>query len=447
MHARSRSFGREALEVEDSRAALLARIVASSHFRYAPRMRELVTFLVDETIAGREEQLHEQLIGCSVFGRKPGYNSNEDNIVRVQMRQLRMKLDAYFAEQVNPTLVLSIPKGSYVPVFTHPSDADPSPADEESSPKASPAAFVPTPKGTGLGHRTVVIGLSLAVVVLITGVALVLALRQEIHRPETAEATSHHPLFAHLFDTAHPTHIVVADQSLEALLSMSGQSITLADYLRQDYKSIYDTASADLRAAMETVARRQATSRVDASVAAAILRLSEERGPRVSIKFARELQLRDLKLSHVILLGSKRSNPWVQLFEPLMNFSIEYDNGPVIQNRDPRPGETSTYRGQRTANSVEGYSIVAFLPNLNHDGNVLIIAGTSMNATEAAGEFITSATRAAEILQTIAPSTAGSMASKQIPEVVPFFEILLKTSSLAGVAKKAMIVSYRVIEL
>lgn len=69
-------------------------------------------------IEGKPEEATEQQIGIYVYGRAPGYNPNDDNIVRSQARVLRMKLEHHFAHEGRdePT-VITIPKGQYLPVF------------------------------------------------------------------------------------------------------------------------------------------------------------------------------------------------------------------------------------------------------------------------------------------------------------------------------------------
>ncbi len=60
----------------------------------------------------------EPQIGIHVFGRPPGYNANEDNIVRSQARLLRLKLEHHFAhEGRNEPVMITIPKGRYLPTF------------------------------------------------------------------------------------------------------------------------------------------------------------------------------------------------------------------------------------------------------------------------------------------------------------------------------------------
>ncbi len=54
-----------------------------------------------------------------VFGRSEGYDSNEDNIVRSYARNLRKRIDEYFAtEGRDEDLRLEIPRGGYIPIFS-----------------------------------------------------------------------------------------------------------------------------------------------------------------------------------------------------------------------------------------------------------------------------------------------------------------------------------------
>src|SRR5437879_6210629 len=102
----------------DSRWDVVQKVAGSAAFHRSPRLRELLIYICDRALQNRPQDLREQQIGCAVFGRKQDYNPGEDNIVRVEIRQLRKRLDEYFAgEGKDDTFVILIPKGAYVPVF------------------------------------------------------------------------------------------------------------------------------------------------------------------------------------------------------------------------------------------------------------------------------------------------------------------------------------------
>ena len=100
---------------QDVRAALL-QIIASRQFAKAHRCIALLTYLVQQTLAG-EGPPSEYDIGLAVFRRDPrSYFTGEDPIVRVQMGRLRLRLAAYYrAEGRSDPLRVSLPVGSYRP--------------------------------------------------------------------------------------------------------------------------------------------------------------------------------------------------------------------------------------------------------------------------------------------------------------------------------------------
>src|SRR5260370_10448299 len=107
------------------------------------------------------------------------------------------------------------------------------------------------------------------------------------------------------------------------------------------------------------------------------------------VLFAREAGARQLELDNVILLGSRRSNPWVEIFSRTLNFHVRNEAvgiKPYIENLSPLQGEPSRFESDQ---GQFGYCHVAFVPNLNRGRNVVIIAGTEMQSTEAGGGFLT----------------------------------------------------------
>jgi Tol biopolymer transport system component len=102
---------------EDVRNCLL-KILNSPEFRNSPRLSRFLTYVVEESLAGRQEQIKESAIGVAVFDRKPGYDPKTDSIVRTQAVELRQKLARYYNGNgaVHSCRIL-LPKGSYVPQF------------------------------------------------------------------------------------------------------------------------------------------------------------------------------------------------------------------------------------------------------------------------------------------------------------------------------------------
>ena len=91
---------------------ILADILESPEFKESQRYRELLQFLVEESIAGRSPK--ETTIGTQIFGKDPSFNSKEDATVRVYINNLRKKLEHYYltAGKTAP-FKLNIPVGHY----------------------------------------------------------------------------------------------------------------------------------------------------------------------------------------------------------------------------------------------------------------------------------------------------------------------------------------------
>lgn len=98
--------------------AELARVLASDHFHATPKRRDMLTFLIEETLAGRADTLKGYAIGLAVFGRDESFDPQSDPIVRLEARRLRHDLDSYYiAEGAQNPIRISIPKGQYAPKF------------------------------------------------------------------------------------------------------------------------------------------------------------------------------------------------------------------------------------------------------------------------------------------------------------------------------------------
>ncbi len=95
--------------------------------RSAPSLCRFLRYAVEETLAGREAGLKEYSVGVEVFSRGEKFCPRTDPIVRVQARNLRLRLERYYTGPgANDPLVIELPKGTYVPVFRqHPAAARP----------------------------------------------------------------------------------------------------------------------------------------------------------------------------------------------------------------------------------------------------------------------------------------------------------------------------------
>jgi len=105
--------------------------------------------VVEETLAGRSGTLKKYSLGVTAFERGEDFDPRMDPIVRVQARNLRVRLGQYYAGPgaADPILI-ELPKRTYVPVFRARVEANPEPCAALAPPAGLPpteAVAVPTP--------------------------------------------------------------------------------------------------------------------------------------------------------------------------------------------------------------------------------------------------------------------------------------------------------------
>lgn len=96
----------------------LGKILKSERFALSARLSSLLTFVVNEYLEGNEATLKETVIATQLFGRPAEYDPQRDSIVRTNVNRLRAELAAYYeGEGTNDGLVITLPKGRYIPHF------------------------------------------------------------------------------------------------------------------------------------------------------------------------------------------------------------------------------------------------------------------------------------------------------------------------------------------
>ena len=95
----------------------LETVLASELFSRSERLSGFLRFVVEETLNGRGETLKELVLAHQLYGKEADFDGAISPIVRVDARRLRDKLREYYANRPSDPVVISLPKGSYVPTF------------------------------------------------------------------------------------------------------------------------------------------------------------------------------------------------------------------------------------------------------------------------------------------------------------------------------------------
>ncbi len=110
------------VETEQDAARLhkhLKEVIEGEAFKGSHRSGQFLTYIVEESIAGRFTALKERVIGVKLFGRDPSYDTGEDAIVRVTASDVRRRLLQHYGKYgFTSEFRISLPLGSYIPEIT-----------------------------------------------------------------------------------------------------------------------------------------------------------------------------------------------------------------------------------------------------------------------------------------------------------------------------------------
>jgi hypothetical protein len=388
-------------------------------------VRAVLQFLVDELANGRAEQVNEQRIAESVFGRTAGFRSGEDNIVRVTLAHLRARLEKYYnGEGRDESWVLEIPKGKHVPVLRW----------RETEPAAAVSPIeVPKPKR----DRPPVLYGCLALLVLTN---LFTGWRWLTPKTQAADSRQKTFLAALFANQTSPVTLVVTDHNLWANRFIFGDTVRLSDYIGRTFNTVpagsATASSVTARRAKEFTRGRTSTSVTSAAVAAEFQRVLQPEGVRV--RHPSEIRTLDLQTDNLILLGAPWVNPWIQLFEDRLNFQIvprPDSTAFEIRNTHPQGDEAAMYVSHVESGVRLSYVRVVLVPNLSGNGHVVLIGGNTGDPPQEAGaNFLAGPESLAGILHRFdAPSVSR----------VPPFELILEVRSLERNSVGTRIVAQR----
>ena len=98
--------------------AELQRVLSSSEFAGSDRHRCFLSYIVEETLAGRANRLKAYNIATEAFHRGADFDPQQDSIVRIEAGRLRRALEHfYLTDGRDHEIQIVVPKGSYVPQF------------------------------------------------------------------------------------------------------------------------------------------------------------------------------------------------------------------------------------------------------------------------------------------------------------------------------------------
>ena len=415
---------------------LVQRIVKTPPFVRSAFLTRFLLYICDRKLENRESEITEYQIGVRAFGRPSSYNPSEDNIVRNYARMLRARLEGYFAGEGNEErLRIVVPRGQYLPRFEPwkaPTEPELPSVIQETAPVPPPA---PRTQRIPLLYK-VVIGLAIFAA---CGVVAWMRTGGRGSKPALFAA-----FWGEVFSPSRTTYVVAADSGIEILQDMTGRPVHLQEYVNGNLDEIFPKFAAVQHRLAGNFGPDEFTgytSVADLNAVVGFLRLPESAASHVVVRYARGVNMDDLRQSNVILLGGPHANPWVELFESgsafRMDISIRLNRTPVdersIVNVHPRAGEPAEFRDEVDAGRQITYAIVSFVPSVDNAGHALLIEGENMAATRAGANFVLNSTALQPILE-----------KARLPDgTIGRFELVLQAQTVGADAPEAHPVAER----
>jgi len=465
----------------DERWLLVQRVVRSKSFVKASQLREILIYVTHRVLLDEGVAIPEHEIACKVLGRREAFNPNDDNIVRVQAGHLRRKLEQYFStEGRDESYVLVIPKGAYVPHFVPRQDTaafdnavyrfEQGPSEPQSTftIKALTSSIVerePTPFRTHLNpdrnpsapplldqpstglrwnlRPLLKVQWYWLFVAFSLGLGIMICFYRLTATPPLVAAARGLPrniIEQRIFASGFPLTVVTTDSSLVLLQNSLHTDISISDYVGGQYPSnvLAYSASAAQRATLENATAGRYTSLGDLTIAWQCEDLAQQFNTPATLRYARYMSVRDFEKGNFILIGSRRGNPWISLFEPQLNFALEEDKETHLfhfMNRNPQSGEQKIYSNQQEPRGdYVSYVDIALVPNLTKTGYVLLLNGSVMDSNEAAAHLVFDGDLSAPLLHTVNSQSIGKTQA---------IEIFLRVHSLQGAPSKFDILATR----
>jgi hypothetical protein len=246
-----------------------------------------------------------------------------------------------------------------------------------------------------------------------------------------------------VFNPSHATHLITSDPNIVVVQEITGAELTVSDYANHNYiPESSKLTQEQIRLSHMILWGDNSSAALDPPITASIAALAQKYSRKVDVHAARSIQLTDLKNDdYYVFLGSPRSDPWSALFSDELDFKFAFDTNTqqeIVVNAHPRPHELSKYvptaLGWATGQS---FAIMAFVQNLDQNGQVLLLAGANGEGTEAAGKLATDLPRLSSVM----------LQQCGIPPSGPIrhFELLMRVNTMAGAPNSSDVVACHIL--
>jgi hypothetical protein len=330
----------------------------------------MLRYIVEKTLDGHQDNLKERTIGVEVFGRDPGYDTNEDPVVRFSAGEIRKRVAQFYRENgSNNAIEFHLPLGTYVPQFFRSIEQIDDDTAQVVQPDPTPGALH-DPIQEAKRPAVPVFALATLLLVVLAGVMIAMLKRTRTENPVV-------DLWSPLLRNQNPVLISAGRPATPASEVVEPPNINIQDHiLRPEFRVSITTVDAIANIA-------------------GFLQIQKK---PFRIHDADTNSLADLHGRPVVLVNAN-DNKWTLLLLKSLRFQFvsEGHYSYILDTKQPGFREWSVDFNQPFHKQTTDYAIVARFNCATTGGPIIVVAGISSNGTEAAGEFIVAPERLAEL--------------------------------------------------
>ncbi|MGA7340951.1 MAG: hypothetical protein WBE72_06940 [Terracidiphilus sp.] len=387
----------------------LEKIVSDGRFAASHRYPSLLRYIVEQTLAGNEDNLKERTLGVEVFHRSPDYDTNLDPVVRLSAAEVRKRLAQYYQSLAHVgELRIELNPGSYIPVFLHP-------APDLPAPEVIPADVPSKAEQVSQPTRTRRIYWLAGLIAFGVTVAAIWILGARSWRHLDKAKSALEEVWSPLLTSNKPILFCVGESEFSTL-----PDSTLTQLQNGADEDSILQASAD---------KNDFVPFSDVQVLSKFVYLAGVHGHAYWVQNSRATVSSQFREGPVVLIGAL-NNDWTLNRTSSLRFHLQGPEGPdhvywIADTQHPASRAWQVSAKAPMSQVVKDYAIAARFIDESTGQVVLVAAGITGSGTRAAGEFLTDEAS----LKQLADGAGADWAKKN-------FEVVLSSQVVNGMQGK-----------
>lgn len=406
----------------------LDKVLMGHSFRSSHQCQALLRYIVENSVAHRDEMLRERVIGANVFGRPPDYDTGNDPVVRSRAAEVRKRLAQHYVgdEGALEAVRIDVPSGSYRAHFesphsrglgvhreTYDSDADVASLhneevtrDSADHPNKHPLLKENSAANTVIGsqpnslHATRSNWPRWTAAIVLASIVLFGAGMLTTYQVRARHQRDSDLFWAPIINARRPVLILIGSNHTYGLSSDFLERYRTQhhlEYLGNGIEFFIDLKKGDKLDESELVPNNSLIGFGDVAAAARLASILTKLNQNYDLRYGNDITITDLRSAPTILVGGF-SNTWSLEVMRQLPFRLESGDRIVESGNNSRSwirkSDQKNFKG-------DDYAVITRLIRSETGTSVLAIAGIDTYSNQAASDFLSDSGRLTGLLQTL----------------------------------------------